>query len=205
VTHSTNWDERYRTGNLPWDTQRHDKHLEQVVAEYSIEPCAALELGCGAGSNAIWLAERGFRVTALDVSSVAIEMARERASREGAAVEFFTADILADKIPGAPFAFAFDRGCFHSFDGPSDRIAYVEGVSGCLADGGLWLSLIGSIDGPTREIGPPRRSVRDIAETVEPLFEILSLRAVHFDSDQPDPPRAWECIMRKRPVPTRTE
>ena len=205
MTHSTNWDERYQTGDLPWDTQRHDKHLEQVLAEYSIEPCTTLELGCGTGTNAIWLAERGFRVTALDVSSVAIEMAREKASREGATVEFLTADILTDKIPGAPFAFAFDRGCFHSFDELPDGVAYAEGVRGCLADGGLWLSLIGNTDGPARETGPPRRSVRDIAEAVEPLFEILSLRTIHFDSDQSDPPRAWECLMRKRHVPARAE
>ena len=205
MTRSTDWDERYRTGDLPWDTHRHDKHLEQIVAEYSIEPCAALELGCGTGTNAIWLAERGFRVTALDVSSVAIEMAGEKASRDGAVVEFLTADILADEIPGAPFAFAFDRGCFHSFDELSDRIVCVEGVWGSLADDGLWLSLIGSADGPAREVGPPRRSVRAIAETVEPLFEILSLRSTHFDSDLPEPPRAWECLMRKRSAPARTE
>ncbi len=195
---STNWDERYRTGDLPWDTNRHDDNLEKIVAQHSIEPCAVLELGCGTGTNALWLAERGFCVTALDMSPVAIDMARERASHGGSSVEFLTADVLVDEIPGAPFAFVFDRGCLHSFGEPAERVAFAEAVSGALSDGGLWLSLIGSADGPPREVGPPRESAREIVAVVEPLFEIISIRATHFDSDQPDPPRAWECLMRKR-------
>ena len=195
---STNWDERYRTGDLPWDTNRHDKNLEEIIAQHSIEPCAVLELGCGTGTNAVWLAERGFCVTALDVSPVAIEMARERVSREGSAAEFIAADVLADEIPGAPFAFVFDRGCFHSFHEPADRDAFANTVWSCLADGGLWLSLIGSADGPELEVGPPRESVREISTVVEPFFEIISIRVTHFDSDLPEPPRAWECFMRKR-------
>lgn len=199
------WDERYRTGDLPWDTQRHDKLLERVVTEHPVEPCAALEIGAGTGTNAIWLAQQGFRVTALDISPIAINMAGEKASREGVSVEFLTADILADKIPGVPFGFVFDRGCFHSFAELAERVACAEIVAKCLAEDGLWFSLIGSADGPDRETGPPRRSVRDIAEAVEPLFEILSLEATHFDSDQRQPPRAWACHMRKRTRPARTE
>lgn len=199
------WDERYRTGDLPWDTQRHDELLERVVTEHPVEPCAALELGAGTGTNAIWLAQQGFRVTALDIAPIAINMAVEKASREGVSVEFLTADILADEIPGVPFGFVFDRGCFHSFDEPAERVACAEIVANCLTEDGLWFSLIGSTDGPDRETGPPRRSVRDIAEAVEPLFEILSLEATHFDSDQREPPRAWACLMRKRTRPARTE
>ena len=199
------WDDRYRTGGLPWDTQRHDKHIERVVAEHPVEPCAALEIGCGAGTNAIWLAQKGFRVTALDISPIAIDAARERASRAAVGVEFVAADILADKIPGVPFGFALNRGCFHSFAEPAERVACAEIIATCLAEDGLWFSLIGSADGPDRETGPPRRSARDIADVVEPLFEILSLEAAHFDSDQPEPRRAWACLMRKRARPARTE
>ncbi|MFH1731620.1 MAG: class I SAM-dependent methyltransferase [Planctomycetota bacterium] len=205
MTDGSRWDERYRTGDLPWDTQRHDKHLERVLAEHSVEPCAALEIGAGTGSNAIWLAQQGFRVTALDLSSVAVDAARKKASRAGVGVEFVAADILTDAIPNTPFGFAFDRGCFHSFAEPGDRAAYAQAVADCLAEGGLWFSLIGNADGPDRETGPPRRSVRDIADVVEPLFEILSLEAAHFDSDQPEPAPAWACLMRKRTRPARTE
>jgi len=197
----TRWDERYRTGDLPWDTGRHDGNLERALAEGVVAPCAALEIGCGTGTNAIWLARAGFRVTALDVSAPAVDMARDKAAAEGADVEFLVTDILTDPVPSAPFGFVFDRGCFHSFDEPAERSTFARAVWGALADDGLWLSLIGSTDGPDREIGPPRRSLADIAAAVEPLFEILSARTTRFDSDQPDPPRAWACVMRKRATP----
>jgi methyl halide transferase len=192
------WDERYVTGNLPWDTQRHDRYLEQVVVGRPVAPCPAIDLGCGTGSNAIWLAQREFHVTAVDISPTAIKMARENGEREGVDVEFLVADILSDPLPNEPFAFAFDRGCFHSFDDPKERAAFAETVWQHLAGDGLWLSLIGSTDGPVRGVGPPRRSVLDIASAVEPRFQVLSLNATHFDSDQADPPQAWACLMRRR-------
>lgn len=198
------WDGRYRTGDLPWDTGRHDRLLEQVVREQPVTPCRALEIGCGTGTNALWLAKQGFEVTALDVSSVAINKAREKAESLQIRVEFVVADILADRIPAADYGFAFDRGCFHSFDASEQRDTYARALSGHLRGGGLWFSLIGSTDGPEREVGPPRRSMLDIAKAIEPYFEILWAKTMHFDSDAPDPPRAWACLMRKRderPIP----
>ena len=63
-----------------------------------------------------------------------------------------------------------------------------------------WLSLIGSTDGPPRDTGPPRRSAIDIAVAFEAWFEILYLRATHFDSDLAEAPATWLCYMRKRAV-----
>lgn len=60
-----------------------------------------------------------------------------------------------------------------------------------LHEQGLWLSLIGNADGPERGVGPPRLSARQIAEAVEPCFEILKLRTTFFDSDATDRHRAW--------------
>ncbi len=62
------WNERYLTGDLPWDTGRHDSNLERIITEYCIAPCHALDIGCGHGSNAIWLAQQGFDVDATDPS-----------------------------------------------------------------------------------------------------------------------------------------
>lgn len=58
------WNERYLKGDLPWETGRVDCNLEHILHEHAIEPCSALELGCGTGNNAIWLAKRGFTMTA---------------------------------------------------------------------------------------------------------------------------------------------
>lgn len=190
------FEERYRTGNLPWDHGTVDGNLVAAIARADIKPCKVLDVGCGTGDNAIWLAGQGYEVVACDLSATAIRLAREK---EGAdACRFLVADFLADEIPGDPFDFAFDRGCLHCFDEPHQRAAFAEKVARLLEEGGLWLSLVGNADEPKRDIGPPQLSVLQIAQAVEPGFEILALESGHFGSDQTDPPRAWVCMMRKR-------
>jgi SAM-dependent methyltransferase len=192
------WEERYRTGDTPWDIGRPDFNLIDMVTKRPIPGCKALEIGCGAGSNAVWLAQQDFEVTATDVSELAIQKAGERASDAGVDCTFLVADFLNDKVSGAPFGFMFDRGCFHFFDSDEERKQLAENVDWHLEKDGLWLSLIGSTDGPPREVGPPQRSARDIVIAVEPYFEILSLDSSHFDADSSEPPRNWVCLMRKR-------
>jgi SAM-dependent methyltransferase len=192
------WEERYRTGSTPWDIGRPDFNLTDMVTERPIRNRKALEIGCGTGSNAVWLAQQNFSVTATDVSDIAIQKAKERASDAGVKCVFLVSDFLNDEIPGAPFGFVFDRGCFHSFDSDEERKQLAENVALHLEKAGLWLSLVGSTDGPPREVGPPQRSARDIVIAVEPYFEILSLSSSHFDSESLEPPRAWVCLMRKR-------
>ena len=192
------WEERYRTGSTPWDIGRPDFNLTDMVTEKPIRDCKALEIGGGTGSNAVWLAQQNFSVTATDVSEIAIQKAKERASDSGVKCVFLVSDFLNDEISGAPFGFVFDRGCFHSFDSDEERKQLAENVDWHLEKDGLWLSLIGSTDGPPREVGPPQRSARDIVIAVEPYFEILSLSSSHFDSESLEPPRNWVCLMRKR-------
>ena len=102
-----------------------------------------------------------------------------------------------EKPDHLPVGFAFDRGCFHSFDEPDDRAAFARTVSGLLDSDGLWLSVIGSTDAPPRETGPPQRSARDIAAAVEEFFEIRYLEATRFTGGAAEHP-AWRCVMRKR-------
>jgi len=73
-------------------------------------------------------------------------------------------------------------------------------VAAVLAPDGMWLSLIGSTEGPPREMGPPRRSLRDVADAIEPHLEILSVRSAEF-RDLPEPAMAWICLSRHRKVP----
>ena len=57
------WEESYRSGNAPWDTGRCSSELIRVVREHKIQPCRTVELGCGTGTNSIWLAQQGWTVT----------------------------------------------------------------------------------------------------------------------------------------------
>ena len=65
-----------------------------------LEPGRALELGCGSGGNAVWLAQRGWQVTAVDFSEVAIEKARERAAGQNCSVEFVVSDAIGYRPEG---------------------------------------------------------------------------------------------------------
>lgn len=192
------FEERYRSGDTPWDHGMVDHNLVDVVSSNGIRPCRVLDIGCGSGENAIWLAQQGFDVVACDVSPTAIQQAKDKLQAVGAAVRFLAADFITDPIPDAPFGLVFDRGCLHSMDDEGQRKGFVEKVSALLEEHGLWLSLVGNADEGEREIGPPQLTASELVSIVEPHFEILSLRSGHFGSDQEVPPRAWICLMRKR-------
>lgn len=200
MTKPEDFEKRYQTGDLPWDTGDRDKHLEQIIKERSIGPCSMLELGAGTASDAVWLAQKGFKVTAVDVSSTAVDMARVKAADAGVNIEFVLADIMKDDIPPGPFDLVYDRGCFHIFESPEERARLAEIIWKHLVPDGYWFSIIGSTDGAKLEEGPPRRSVLDIASAVEPRFEIISLKAIKLNTNLPQPPRGWACLMRKRTV-----
>ncbi len=161
------FEERYRKGDLPWDTGGHDGNLERIIRERSIPPCSVPELGAGTGSDAVWLAGQGFKVTAIDVSPTAAEIARRKAADAGASIEFIVADVLKDEIPNAPFDLTFDRGCFHVFELPEERERLTAIIWNHLKPDGYWFSIMGSTDGPRLEKGPPRLSVLDIASMEE--------------------------------------
>lgn len=190
--------ERYRTGTTPWDTGRPDFNLVSLVESCAVRSCRALDVGCGSGHNSIWLAGHGFEVTGVDVSELALRKAEENASARGVACSFFRLDFLDTDIPGVPFGFAFDRGCFHSCDSDGERSRFAERVACHLADAGLWFAIVGSADEPPGSPGPPKRSARDVVVAVEPFFELLSISASHFESNRPNPPKAWACLLRKR-------
>src|SRR5882724_10090103 len=86
------WNERYKTGETPWDTGHPSSELARVLSEGAIQPCRAVELECGTGANAVWLAQQGFEVTAIDGSPFAIERATQRASPARVVVRFVVAD-----------------------------------------------------------------------------------------------------------------
>ena len=68
----------YRYFRAPWDIGAREE-LRSLVESGRIKPCRAIDLGCGAGTNAIYLAQKGFEVTGVDYAEAAIEKARARA------------------------------------------------------------------------------------------------------------------------------
>lgn len=191
------WNESYITGETPWDHGAPEPLLVKCRGRLPAEG-HILELGCGTGANARYLAESGLSVVAVDLSPVAIDQARQQNSHPS--VEYHTLDLLEQPLPGSDYDAVFDRGCFHVFGDPDQQRRFVESVAGALRPGGCWLSVIGSTEGPPRDHGPPRRTAADIIGVVEPLLEVLSFEADRF-VDSEGQPQAWLALFRRREQP----
>lgn len=93
---SQTWDERYRSRGLVWTAQP-NRFLVEAVGDR--EPGTALDLACGEGRNAVWLAANGWRVTGVDFSAVGLDKARRLAAESGVAVDWELADVTAWEPP----------------------------------------------------------------------------------------------------------
>lgn len=195
-----NWNERYEQEDLPWDTGVPDRHLVQLVKNDGLKPGRLLEVGCGTGTNSIWLARQGFEVVGLDVSPKAIERARSKLE-PGLSCRFEVLNFLEDDVEGAPFETIFDRGCFHIFEEETDQARFAARVAELLKPDGRWVSLIGSTEGPARDSGPPRRSLREVIAAIEPALMIVEVQATTFEKSENESAEAWLCIAQKREVP----
>ena len=191
------WNESYAGDELPWDTGEPEPILVEFVTARRVLPARALEIGAGTGTNSIWLAESGFKVLGVDIAPRAIERATAKLNGRALPCRFAALDFLVAAPEGGPFSFVFDRGCFHVLDEPEERERFAAHVAAALAPGGIWLSMIGSTEGPPREVGPPRRSAREVALAIEPALELVELSSIEFrDHGAP----AWLCLSRRRRI-----
>jgi SAM-dependent methyltransferase len=114
-----------------------DENLVAWFGEGLLGPGRVLELGCGPGRNAAYLAAQGCSVDGVDFSAWAIERARERAMPAGAAVTFQCCSIFEAAIPEESYDLVYDSGCFHHI-APHRRKDYVELVHRALKPAGRY-------------------------------------------------------------------
>lgn len=199
MSEQEHWEGRYTGPEAPpWDTGRASPELRRRLAEFRVAPCRAGELGCGTGSNAVWLAEQGFDVTGIDISPTAIERARERAKAARVSVRFVQADATALPDLGPPFDFFFDRGCYHAVR----RVAaagFLRELDRITAPRAVGIVLTGNAR-EEHKPGPPVVSEATIRAELGRDFDILSLEEFRFDQDEVDGHRhlGWSCVFRKR-------
>ncbi len=148
---SIDLDEIYRTRrpeDIPWVSDKPPAALVALVDSGAIKPCTAVDLGCGTGNYAIYLAGRGFRMTGIDLSPTAISMARGNAKERGVQCDFIEADVLGDlRFLDGTFDFAYDWELLHHIF-PEQRNAYAANVHGLLHPLGRWLSVCFSEKSP---------------------------------------------------------
>ncbi len=116
----------YRFFHMPWEMGPRSE-LVHAVQMSKVLPCRVVDLGCGSGSNAIFLAQHGYRVTGVDFAGSAIARARRRAEAANVAIEFVVDDLTNLRRVVGPFDFLVDYGTFDDLDARA-RERYVANV-----------------------------------------------------------------------------
>lgn len=135
------WDAFYgnRAKPCPFFCADPDESLAGLVVAGILGPGRALDVGCGNGRNAVYLARQGFLVDAIDLSSQAATWAAQSAAEAGVTVNVRCASVFdADLKPGG-YDLIYDSGCFHHLP-PHRRASYVEILAQALRPGG-WFGL----------------------------------------------------------------
>jgi 2-polyprenyl-3-methyl-5-hydroxy-6-metoxy-1,4-benzoquinol methylase len=162
-----------------------------------------LDLGCGTGDLAIWLAEQGRIVTGVDFLAAPLEQARSQAAARGVAVNFLQMDALAvGEIPER-FDAATDCGLFHTFD-DSGRAVYVAALAKLLEPGSRLFILCMSDSEPGTH-GPRRVSAAEIQAAFRVGWEVESIAPAVFEvvpgipgaEFSPGGARAWFVTIRR--------
>jgi ubiquinone/menaquinone biosynthesis C-methylase UbiE len=138
-----------------------------------------LDVGCGTGENALYLAGNGFSVSGVDLSDRAISMARAKAAERQLKVEFQAGNALSLDFKDGVFDNVIDSGLFHTFN-DNDRPVYVREMARVLVTGGRYFMLCFSEKEPAGWGGPRRVTREEIQTTFSPLFKINYIKDAYF-------------------------
>ena len=133
----------YALGFTPWDTGTVPDELIQLVEGDDALPAErALDIGCGTGTQSVYLADRGWEVTGVDAVERPLRRARARAAASDASVQWVQGDVtrLAELGLTPGYSLFFDRGCFHGL-GSQQRDAYATGVTALAQPGATMLMM----------------------------------------------------------------
>jgi ubiquinone/menaquinone biosynthesis C-methylase UbiE len=172
------WEEAYKT-RPPWDIGRPQPAFVELVRAGELNTGTVLDVGCGTGENALSLAEKGFSVVGVDLSTRAIDAAKAKATERKLKVDFRIANALSLDFKSGYFDNAVDSGLFHTFD-DSDRVDFVREIARVLKTDGRYFMLCFSDKEPTNWGGPRRITKEEIESTFSVLFNINYIKDAYF-------------------------
>lgn len=157
----------YLVGFKPWDSGVPPPQLVAVVeGSDALLPQKALDLGCGTGTNSIYMARHGWGVTGIDFVPRAVTVAKRKAAEAQASLRLMVGDVtrLTELGIGTDYSLLLDLGCFHSIP-DAGRDTYVRGVT-ALARAGATLLIFGVVRGGGRasRIGPRGLAPDEVAQ-----------------------------------------
>jgi SAM-dependent methyltransferase len=167
----------YRHGRPRWDSAGPHPELEALVADR--RPGRALDLGCGTGSDAVYLAAQGWDVVGVDFVPEAIDAARTRAIDAGSSPTFVVGDVTRLREAGVvgPFDLIVDTGCYHGI--PAGRRDDYATEVGAVAGPGADFYLAGISDPPVtwRLLGARGVDADDLRRRFGADFDLVDERA----------------------------
>lgn len=191
------WREFYQEHDvLPWDTGRPQPAVTDLADSNALSD-PVLDIGCGAGTEALYLAERGHLVVGVDFAAPAIERARSRASERAleGSVDFTVADVL--DLPGydvGTFETILDVGLLHTF-AEAEYGDYCASLSAVTRPGGHVVLVAFGADAPT-DWGPNPVSAAAIRSVFTEGWEIETIEATAFETQQGEVPGILAVIRR---------
>jgi cyclopropane fatty-acyl-phospholipid synthase-like methyltransferase len=167
------WDLTYLVG-APWDIGEPPRELTELVDDGKLHTGRVLDIGCGTGTTVIFLANRGFKASGLDISRVAVKKAERKAARHDVTCRFYRLDFTDPKelesarLPA--FDLLIDNGCFHSLS-PNDRVSYSSSLLHVSRVGTVYL-LWGFLRGSRPGFGPPGIELNEVEDRFSENFRI---------------------------------
>lgn len=184
---------QYRFSKPRWDSGITPPEVVAFVESKTITG-RALDLGCGTGTNSIYLAQHGFTVVGVDFSSKAIAAARAKAQRANLKIDFRVADVTRLDALGLrePIDFVLDIGCLHSID-TDGRVRYADSLARLLRPGSVYM-LYSFSPRPPDEPGHllRLRNVGITPDEAQQLFQKqFTLERVEHGADRGERVSAW--------------
>lgn len=166
----TDWENRYQTGDMPWEKGEPSPGLVDFLAAHPDLPKGTVAVpGCGTGHDVRAWARAGFQVSGFDLAPSAIRLARERTQAAGLAADFTQCNFLTD-APPQPFDWLFEHTLFCAID-VARRDDYLPAVLRWLKPGGQFLAvhyMIRDTEGP-----PFGTTQAELVERFAPAFELV--------------------------------
>lgn len=169
-------------GRRRWDTGVSPPELERFVQSHP--PGRALDIGCGTGTNVVYLARHGWEAVGVDFAGRAIAKARRRARDAGVACTFLVGDVTRLEVAG-PFDLALDLGCLHSI-AVSGRAGYAAGMARVVRTGGTFLVYAFAPGGPTFGF-----TADDVRAAFASAFDVVGVE------EGKGRPSAWYTLVRR--------
>jgi len=188
------FEQMYR-GQAPWDIGRPQSPIVDLEASGQIRG-SVLDVGCGTGDNALFLASRGHETWGLDFVPAAIERAKAKAAQRALAVHFMVGNALELDQLGRRFNTVIDCGLFHTFS-DEERPVFVQGLAAVLRQEGLLHILCFSDQEPGTD-GPRRVTQQELRDAFAIGWKVCQIEPTRFEtvehpalSFSPGGPKAW--------------